>query len=431
MCSTPSSRPAAEVGGTITALIAPAAAEGSKDAAKSAAIDSGFIRPEPLASPAISWGPGLAESTFVSGAEPKAAATRCKASASFSSLVGILPPSLVAAFVNSIGVNPDMAQKGMRDRVREAQFSFDRDDHSFTWAKMETFCSSEHCRHIHAFQQASQAKWKNGSKWDDPGDGSLKFFFSTPTVEIFLSIFLGEKRLSRSLPPEENVSTKPPFCFEDAIFAKVSHIKSTKCPAYVACPTNRATLWHCHLSTLLPLSQWPDKNSMAIHRTGSAFLKKKLRAMWFSWYDITGELSVLAVQQNGWWFLTQLVSHVNHHTLRVPFFMWSNSSNPGGVFWRVFNSTTEFHVCFQNFYIIGKFYETTLISDSCFSCNSSWSSKDSSAIAVDSPPSNALEVSARPRFWPATNELLAVLVEESVDWQTICNRNLLHSLGFL
>ena len=25
---------------------------------------------------------------------------------------------------------------------------------------METFCSSEHCRHIHAFQQASQAKWK-------------------------------------------------------------------------------------------------------------------------------------------------------------------------------------------------------------------------------------------------------------------------------
>lgn len=79
--------------------------------------------------------------------------------------------------------------------------------------------------------------------------------------------------------------------------------------------------------------------------------------MWFSWswYDITGELSVLAVQQNGWWFLTQLVSHVNHHTLRVPFFMWSNSSNPGGVFWRVLNSTTEFHICFQNFYIIRKF----------------------------------------------------------------------------
>jgi len=39
--------------GTITALIAPAAAEGSKDAAKSAAIDSGFIKPEPLASLAI------------------------------------------------------------------------------------------------------------------------------------------------------------------------------------------------------------------------------------------------------------------------------------------------------------------------------------------------------------------------------------------
>ena len=160
ICSTPSSRPSAEVGGAITALIAPAAAVGSKDAAKSAAIDSGFIMPEPLASPAISWGPGLAESTFVSGADPKAAATCCKASASFSALVGILPPSLVAACLNSIGVNPDMAQKGMRDRMREAQFSFDRDDRSFTWAKMETFCSSEHCRHIHAFQQASQAKWK-------------------------------------------------------------------------------------------------------------------------------------------------------------------------------------------------------------------------------------------------------------------------------
>ena len=127
MCSTPSSRPVAEVGGTITALIAPAAAE----------------------------------STFVSGAEPNAAATRCRASASFSSLVGILPPSLVAAFVNSIGVNPDMAQKGMRERMRKAKVFFDRDDHRFTWAKMETFCSSEHCRHIHAFQQASQAKWKS------------------------------------------------------------------------------------------------------------------------------------------------------------------------------------------------------------------------------------------------------------------------------
>lgn len=144
--------------------------------------------------------------------------------------------------------------------------------------------------------------------------------------------------------------------------------------------------------------------------------------MWFSWswYDITGELSVLAVQQNGRWFLTQLVSHVNYHTLRVPFFMWSNSSNPGGVFWRVFNSATEFHICFQNFYIIRKFLWNNF--DKCFSCNSSWSSKNSSAIAVDSPPSNALEVSAQPRFWPATNELLAVLVEESVDWQTIWNR---------
>ena len=134
--------------------------------------------------------------------------------------------------------------------------------------------------------------------------------------------------------------------------------------------------------------------------------------MWFSWYDITGELSVLAVQQNGWWFLTQLVSHVNHHTLRVPFFMWSNSSNPGGVVWSVFNSTTEFLIyiyihsqlsyVFRIFTSFGNVLQTSLIIDSSFSCNSSWSSKDSSAIAVDSPPSNALEVSAQPRFWPAT-----------------------------
>ena len=29
-----------------------------------------------------------------------------------------------------------------------------------TWAKMRTFCSSEHCRHIHAFQQASKQNRK-------------------------------------------------------------------------------------------------------------------------------------------------------------------------------------------------------------------------------------------------------------------------------
>ena len=185
MCSTPSSRPAAEVGGTITALIAPAAAEGSKEASKSAAIDSGFIRPEPLASPAISWGPGSAESTFISGAEPKAAATCCRASAFFSSLVGILPPSLVAAFVNSIGVNPDMAQKGMRVRMREAQFSFDRDDLSFTWAKMETFCSSEHCRHIHAFQQASQAKWNYTNIWSAPQDLPISFLNGIYSIQCW------------------------------------------------------------------------------------------------------------------------------------------------------------------------------------------------------------------------------------------------------
>ena len=34
-------------------------------------------------------------------------------------------------------------------------------DHKLTWAKMETFCSSVHCRHIHAFQQAFQAKRNN------------------------------------------------------------------------------------------------------------------------------------------------------------------------------------------------------------------------------------------------------------------------------
>lgn len=135
---------------------------------------------------------------------------------------------------------------------------------------------------------------------------------------------------------------------------------------------------------------------MSIHRTGSYvfFLKNKLRTMWFSWYDITGELSVLAVQQNGWWFLTQLVSHVNHHTLRVPFFMWSNSSNPGGVVWSVFNSTTEFLIyiyiytfaivlCFQNFYIIRKcltnnfdnwfkFFLQQLLVIKGLKCHSSW-----------------------------------------------------------
>ena len=46
--------------------------------------------------------------------------------------VGILPPSLVAAFVNSIGVNPDMAQKRDERESAKSKFSFDRDDHSFT-----------------------------------------------------------------------------------------------------------------------------------------------------------------------------------------------------------------------------------------------------------------------------------------------------------
>ena len=112
----------------------------------------------------------------------------------------------------------------------------------------------------------------NGSKWDDPEDRSLKFFFSTPTVEIFWVCYL-VKSVFRDHFLQKKMSLRNGLFALKMLFSQKFPISNPRNALRMshahACPTNRATLWHCHLSTLLPLSQWPDKNSMAIHRTSS------------------------------------------------------------------------------------------------------------------------------------------------------------------
>ncbi len=142
--------------------------------------------------------------------------------------------------------------------------------------------------------------------------------------------------------------------------------------------TDRATLWHCHLSTLPPLSRWPDKNSMAIPRTGfyaiisSENAKMNMAFMvWYNWWSFSLGCATKWLVISHPIGLPRESPHLTSAFLHLIQFVQA--------WWRVdsLQQPNFMDVCRECLHQSKKIWNN--FDNWCFSCNSSWFLKDSSA----------------------------------------------------